>query len=353
MTLQIPDRVHMAQPQRRGTLGLIVGVVVVLAALWVGYWFVAREVAAAVVNRAASGAIAGRHVVCVDPELAGFPLRLDVRCVRATYADAGGGMTAALGSLSASAPLYRPGHVSATLTGPLTVNVPAPGIALTASWSDADATASAWLDGLTGGSASFISLDVENGGDAVRFPLESLKADTASAAAAPAGSGDYRLSGTAKRIQLATANHGALPDIDGDASVTLVGFGSSLGTDPVERLRDWLRKGDATAKIDHLRLAIAGAVFVADGSLTVSADGLLNGTVLLGYNSIDALANLIETLRPGTSDRYQMPLQVLNALSKPVTIDGETFHQTPLTFTDSVVWVGIAPLPDRLPPLKF
>jgi len=75
--------------------------------------------------------------------------------------------------------------------------------------------------------------------------------------------------------------------------------------------------------------------------------------VLLSYNSIDALANLIETLRPGTSDRYAMPLQVLNALSKPVTIDGESFRQTPLTFTDSVVWVGIAPLPDRLPPLKF
>ena len=343
----------MANPRRRGMFGLIVGIIVVVAALWAGYWFAADRIAAAALDRAASGAIAGHRIGCIEPNLAGFPLRLDLRCQRATYADSGQTVTAALGGLSASAPLYQPGHLATSLDSPLTVNVPSLGIALTASWSAADATASAWLGGLTGGSAEFTSLDVENNGNSVRFPLESLKADTASAAAEPAGSGDYRFTGAATGIQVATARGDAFPEVNGTASITLVGLGSSLGTDPARRLREWLRKGDATTKIDRVRMEIAGAVFVADGSLTLSPKGLLNGSILLGYNSIDALSHLIETLRPGTSDKYQMPLQILNALSKPVTIDGETFHQTPLTFTDSVVWVGIAPLPDRLPALKF
>jgi hypothetical protein len=262
-------------------------------------------------------------------------------------------VTAALGGLSATAPLYQPGHVAATLDSPLTVNIPSLGVALTASWSDASATANAWLGGLTGASADFVSLDIENNGDSVRFPVESLKADTASAGGSPVGSDDYRFTGSARAIRLATAGHVRFPQSNAAASITLVGLGPSLGTDPAQRVLEWLREGDSTAKIDQVRVEIGGVRFVAGGSLTLSRQGLLNGSLLLSYSNIDALGKLIETLRPGTGDRYRMPLQVLDALSKPVVIEGETYHQTPLTFTDSVVWVGIAPLPDRLPPLKF
>ncbi len=343
----------MANPRRRRNWpALIIGAVVILAALWAGCWYAAERFTAAAIARAASGPVAGHRLGCAGAALSGFPLRLDLVCQRTTYADAGGRLTAALGGLAASAPLYRPGYVTATITGPLAIDVPARDVALTVSWSDGHAHATAWLSGLTGAGARFGDLDVENGGDATALPLASLKANSANLAIAPLGGGDYRLTGAADHLSLTRSTGKALPAIDTAARLTLVDLGGSLGTDPAATLRRWLGAG-ATVKLDSLRLAIAGAVFLADGSLTVSPDGLVNGSLLLSYNSIDALANLIETLRPGTRDRYATPLQVLNALSKEVTTREGSFRQTPLTFTDSVIWVGIVPLPDRIPPLKF
>jgi hypothetical protein len=351
--VQISDRIDTAKPPRRraGRVLLVVALVIVVA-LWAAYWFAAHWLAATALERTTTGPIAGHRIACTDEELSGFPLRVDLRCQRASYADVSESLNAAIGGLSASAPLYRPGYVAATLISPLEVNIPAQDVALTASWSAAIAHATAWLDGLRGGGASFISLDLRTTGES-RSPLPAtLAADSAALDLAPTGGDAYRLTGTAKRLRLTQADGNPLPEIDAAATVTLVGLGSTLGTNPARTIVDWLRAG-ATVNLERLRLALAGAVFVADGSLTLSPDGVVNGSVLLSYNSIDALADLIETLRPGTRERYSMPLQVFNALSKSVSIDGESFRQTPLTFTDSVVWVGIVPLPDPIPPLRF
>src|SRR6266702_4678373 len=135
------------RPRRRWPIYLTAGVVIVLLVLWIGGWFAAVRVAEAALSRATSSPIGGISFACPDRSLSGFPLRIDLRCQRATASDAAAGLQASLGGFWASAPLYRPGFIEATLDGPLQLNAPARGVALTASWSAADATASAWLDG--------------------------------------------------------------------------------------------------------------------------------------------------------------------------------------------------------------
>ena len=73
----------------------------------------------------------GKKIGCTEVVLDGFPLRLDFRCARGTYVEAGDRITAALGGVAATAPLYWPGYVEATLDAPLVVNAPELGVALT------------------------------------------------------------------------------------------------------------------------------------------------------------------------------------------------------------------------------
>ncbi|MCR4283257.1 MAG: DUF2125 domain-containing protein, partial [Bauldia sp.] len=282
-----------------------------------------------------------------------FPLVLDVRCARVTYAAAGDRVTAALGGMAATAPLYWPGAVDAKLDAPFVVNAPAMGVALTTSWSLATANATAGVGGLKGFGASFVSLKADNTGRVPGVPVTSLAAADANASIAPASGGSYTISAAARQLRLTRTDGSTYPDLDGEARITVVDVGSSLGSDPARTLIEWLRRG-GTAKIERLKIAGVGAIVTSDGTLSLSAGGLLSGSVLVRWNDISALADLIEALLPGTREKFDVPLQGLNAVSIATETSDGPLRQTALTFTDGVIWLGIFPLPiDPIPPIRF
>lgn len=334
---------------RRG-LAILAGVAIVIAVAWIGLWYAARYAAEAAIARAAAG---GNGIVCASPALGGFPLAIEVRCDRVTYGGSNGRLTAAVGGLAAAAPLYRPGAVDAKLDAPLVVNAPGEGLALTASWSLATAEASAWLGGLTGAGASFVSLSAENAGGFPGTPLAALSAANATGGIAPAGGHDYLASASAEKLSLQRDNGTALPDLDVEARVRLAEVGDTLGTDPAETILDWARSG-GTARIERLKLAGVGAIVTADGALRLSDAGLLNGSLVFRWNDMAALADLIEAILPGTRDRVATPLQGLAAVSVGVETPDGPMRQTGLTFTEGMIWLGIFPLPiDPIPPIRF
>lgn len=344
----------MARRRRRsGALGWILGLVVFLGLAWIGYWYAAHFLAGRALSRIAAAPVAGARIGCTGATLGGFPLRIDLRCDRGTYAETNERITAALGGLAATAPLYRPGYVAARIDAPLVVNAPTLGIALTTSWTSGTATARAGLGGLKAVGASFVKLAAENGDDSPRLPFRTVTADTASGAIAPAGGGAYTVNASAAALRLTEADGDSLPPIDGNARVTLLDVGGTLGSDPAETLLAWLRAG-GTANIERLRVAIGGAILGANGTLSLSKEGRLNGSILLRFNSVEALAGLIETLRPGTRKKYDLALAGLNAMSAPVeTADGPA-RQTTLRLTDGLIWLGVIPLPiDPIPPLRL
>jgi hypothetical protein len=339
--------------RRGGWFGFVVGAAVILALLWIGYWFVARYAAETALARVNGGPVGGASLACSEPAVSGFPLVLDIRCGRITYAAAGDGLTAALGGLAATAPLYWPGALDARLDAPLVVNAPAHGLALTTSWSVGSASASAGLGGLRGFGASFVGLRAENAGNLPRVPLASVAAAEASAGIAPAGGNSYTIGAAAQKLHLVRTDGFAYPEADAEARVTALDVAGSLGKDPARTFLDWLRRG-GTARIDRLKVAAAGAIVTSDGALRLSPEGLLNGSLLLRWNNIGALADLIEAIMPGTREKVEVPLQALNALSVTVDTPDGQLRQTALTFTDGVTWLGIIPLPiDPIPPIRF
>lgn len=328
--------------ERRGRSGWLIGLIVILGLLWVGYWYGAHYAAETAIAR-----VAARGAGCGAVDVAGFPLQLDIRCDRGAYAN--NGTTAAIGGFQAHAPLFQPGKVDARLEAPLTVNIPGRNIALTANWTSGSASGGAWIDGVNAASAAFTTLKIENTGT---LPLSSASADSASGAITPAGGGSYDLATSIRKLSLTRQDSTAYPTLDLDLAATARDVGP-LGTDPARALLTWLR-GTPDVEVRNLRIAAADAIVSASGTLSLSQDGLLNGNVLLRYNSIDALADLVETLHPGAKEKYAVAFQGIAGMSKQVDTSEGPMLQTALTFTDGLIWLTVIPLPIQpIPPIRF
>jgi hypothetical protein len=340
--------------KRRGgrTTGLLVALVVVVVALWLGYWYAAHAVAERELARLTGARANGQEITCSDAVLSGFPLRLDLSCARGGYSGPAESVTAALGSLRASAPLYLPGTVAAQIDGPLTVNDPARNVALTASWSAGSGTASAWIGGITGASATFADLKAENAGAAANLPISAVSADAANAGVKPAGGGAFTFSGAARNLKITRTEGGDLPPLDADATVTALNVGAGLGTDPARTLVAWLKRG-GSFRIDNVRLAANGAVLAANGTLAVSKDGVLSGSLVLRFTNLDAFVNLIDQIKPGEHDKATTAMTAVKALSVPVDTPDGPAQQTTLSIINGIPIVGIVPLPITLPRVKL
>jgi hypothetical protein len=328
--------------KRRGGIGWLIGIVVLIAVLWVGYWAAANFAAGMAIARANA-----RGLACQTLDIGGFPLQIDIRCDQAAYS--GTGANAAIGGFLAHAPLFTPGKVNARLESPLTLNLPGRNLALTATWTVGSAGGGAWFGGINAADAAFTTLKVES---PTGLPVAAIAADSASGALTPAGGGSYDIATSLHRLTLTKTDGTAFPTFDLDAQVTADNVGP-LGTDPSAAFLAWLRDAPK-ADIKRLRIAANDAIISASGNLSLSKDGFLNGNLLLRYNSIEALANLIETLRPGTREKYDAAFQGIAAMSKPVQTEDGPALQTALTFTDGLIWLTVIPLPMQpIPPIRF
>lgn len=343
----------MADGRGRRWGAWLIGILVVLVILWVGYWLAARYVANQALARINSAPIGTTDVACTTPAVGGSPFILDVRCERVTVATAAESLVASLGGVWASAPLYWPMSVSARIDAPLVVNVPATGLALTTSWATGTAAATANLGGLTGIQLDFAGFEIDSGGTAPGVPLTRATASQAQGGIAPAGGGAYTISATATGVSLTRQDGSTLPDLEASAEVTLLDVGGSLGTDPADTILAWLRDG-GTATIDHVRIAGEGAVIKSDGKMTIGPDGYLSGAVLLRWNDMEKVADLIEAIRPGSRERAATPLRMINAFALPVDTEEGRFRQASLALVNGAVVYNMIPLPiDPIPPLRF
>lgn len=343
------------EPPRRRWRGWLIGLLILLPLLWIGYWYTVQKVASSAIERVTTQPIAGGRFTCGEQSFGGFPLRLDFTCPKATFAQGNAGsrdaIAAALGGLSASAPLYWPGYIGAQLVSPFVVNAPSLGLALTTEWSAGEGSVSAGLSGLQGFGAHFQSLDFSSTGDVSRVPLKSVKANVAGFDIAPTSGNAYRLSFLAEGLTVLPANGKTIPTLDGDVRMVALDFGPALGSDPAGAILAWLGKG-GTADFERFRFASGGAVLDAIGRLTLGADGLLSGIVQIRFRNPEAIARLAETLKPGSGEQVTQFLSILSAVTVPVTLPDGPARQTTLNLRNGVVSVGIIPV-GSIPALRF
>ncbi|MBN8994191.1 MAG: DUF2125 domain-containing protein [Rhizobiales bacterium] len=328
----------------------LVGVLIVLAVLWCGYWYAASRVAAMGIARVTAAVAArGNEAGCGTQAIAGFPLTLDVQCAGARFA--GSDMSADLGQIGLVAPLYYPGHVEANLTAPLTFNAPAPGLAVTASWQTARATADVGLNGLSGASLQLAALSLQQSGDSLRLPFRNVSAEAAELVATPGTGDDYRVTGSARDLVIEPANGQKLPVLAGAVDLSALKFGRTLGTDIKQTLRSWIANGGGI-DLTRLTLFLGAASVSASGPLTLSSAGLLSGTLTVRIVGMDQLPDIMEGIKPGTHDRVAQLVGAVSAFTRPVKTEEGEARETVLNIRDGAVRVGIIPV-GRIPPLKL
>jgi hypothetical protein len=332
----------------------LTGIVVFLAVLWVGYWFAVQAVAGRVIERVTAGFAANDQTVsCQAPWMGGFPLRLDVDCQGGKIDLARSGLSGGITRVSASAPLYAPGSVNAVAAGPLVLNAPDRGIALTASWQRAALALNAGLSGLNSGDIALDKLVVEQTGQSLDLPFRRLTAASGALAANPANAGDYRIDFAFRDIVMEKPGGLVLPAFGAEGSLIAIDVGSSLGLDPRATLQRWIAKGGAV-NVDRLTLSL-GPDTHADvkGVLTLSPAGLLNGQVTLAITGLDAIPGLAETFQPGASQRVGQVIGAVSAFTRAaIGSDGKERREINLTIRDGTVRAGLIPLA-RIPALPL
>jgi hypothetical protein len=343
-------RFNTATAMRRIPVVILV-VLIVAAALWAGAWYGASEYAKSSLDQAAAAAASGRPgAECANRRITGFPLRLSIACDATAVVEPVRGIAARLAGLVAEAPFYRPGFVTTDLASPMTVDGPGD-IRAEATWRDATVTASAgiWPIGVRHTSGTVENLELKLHGRELPVEAVTVGRGEAGIGASPSVANSLRADVSFVSLKMERSSGRELPEATGEARVDLVGAGGTVTRDLDEQLRVWFATGGKLV-VDEAVVVVGGVVLSATGTLEVSPAGLISGDLKVSLAGIDRIADLMETLRPGSRDQAAQVADVLSALARPVeTENGPTQRLTSkMSIRDGVVILGFIPL-FRLP----
>ncbi len=338
---------------RRGaTIGAIVFGLLVL--LWCGYWFASDRIAVgAMRDLVASLAADGRAIDCAQDTTGGFPFSLDLDCGQASFHDTRAGMAVGLTRLTATAPIYWPGSVTAALSAPMAIDGPGPGVSFNANWTRAVADAEAGLSGLSRIVFELNDLAVAAKPDAQNPPFSKLVASRARIAAEPAGGDAYHFALSADDLQIRLkkgGKGGELPALAVEMDVTAHDFGGSLGTNPRGAILAWLARG-GTVDVKRLLIALGQSSANASGTLRLSPNGLLSGDLNVRLTGLKQLPKTIGKLRSGSETQVKQLIAAAGMFTKPVEGNKEA-SDAPVTIRNGVVSIGVIPV-GTIPPLRF
>ncbi len=389
--LRKPSAARRRQPRPRRWPAAAIAVigVVVLGLVWAWLWYYT----AAIADRTLAGWVeretaAGRLYSCASQTLGGFPFRIEVHCADAV-AEVNSQrppFTVRARDVLVSTQVWHPTLMVSDITGPLTYADSDQPPSLTANWSHAQVSVlgpppepqsvAFKLDGV------HVDRAGASGGDAMLL----FKADHAEIQA-------RIIDGTARNNPVVEAvlhvAAAAAPTLhpavaqptNADIDVVLRGF-KDLSTKPWGVHFREMQTAGGGIEIKYLRIAQGGAIILGTGTLTVNAQGKLDGLIrvavvgvedivpLLGIDelisrSVDRIAGAagapqqglgaLDRLVPGLSAAVRTTanasvIENIKKMGQPTEIDKKPATLLPLRVADGAIFLGMVPL-GTVPPL--
>jgi hypothetical protein len=371
-----------APPRRRlWPVVLPVSVVIALAAVWCGLWYYAAGIA----DRTMSGwmareAAAGRVYTCGSQAISGFPFRIEADCTTAgaTISSTQPPFAVSAKDVSVAAQVYRPTLLVGEISGPLAVAEPGQPPRFVANWTRAR------------GSVSGLPPEP----DSISVTLDHPHVDQMAAANATtvfaADHAEFQgriVGGSAANnpvidalVKFAAATtptlHPLLAEpVQGEVDAVFRGFKDLTPKPWPQRFREMQASG-GNIEITRLRLERPDAIIVGAGTLTVNANGKLNGLIRIGIAGLENIVpklgldrligrgldklnggpgqaqqglNALDRLMPGLSGVVRdsaaaSVIDNLNKMGQPTEIDKRPAIVLPLNFSDGFVSLGMVPL---------
>ncbi len=380
-----------ARRRRRGrwrAAAIAVMVVVTLGLIWSWLWYYT----AAIADRTLAGwvereTVAGRLYSCASQTLGGFPFRIEVRCADAV-AEVNSQrppFTVRAKDVLVTTQVWHPTLMVSDITGPLTYADSDQPPSLIADWSRAQVSvlgpppdpqsvafklANVHLDrsGASGDAATLFKAD--------RADIQGRIIDGSARNNPVVEAVLHVVAAAAPTLHPATAQ-----PTNADIDVVLRGF-KDLSAKPWSVHFHEMQAAGGNIEIKYLRLAQGGAIILGTGTLTVNAQGKLDGLVrvavigveqivpLLGIDqligrSVDRIAGAagapaqglgaLDRLVPGLSAAVRTSanasvIENIKKMGQPTEIDHKPAILLPLRVADSAIYLGMVPL-GTVPPL--
>jgi|SRR5581483_1861678 len=383
-----PRRRGASGPGRRRTLPIVVSVLIliVLAGGWSWLWYVAAAEAdrtlASWVKREAA---AGRIYSCGSQEITGFPFRIQAHCVQAGAQINSNQPPFAVAAkdITFTAQVYHPTRLVARVVGPLTLSVPGQPPTFTANWSNAEMT----LSGLPPAAQSVtVAVDNPRVDQSINAtPTTIFTADSAEVATSiiDGTANDNPVIETLIRFAAATAPtvHPLLAaPVKGDIDAEFKGFKDLAPKSWAQRFREMQAAG-GSIEIKRLRLDRPDSIIIGTGTLTLNADGKLEGLIRVAISGVENIVpqlgidraisrginqiagdktggqglGALDRIMPGLGNAVRDTanssiIDSLNKMGQPTEIDNKPAIVLPLRVSDGSVYLGMIPLGD-LPPM--
>ena len=324
-TDQVPERTR--SPMRRFAKFAIV-VIIVLCAAWTAIWFYARNVVASRIDEVLAARSGGpADIFCADRQVAGFPFRMALSCSKAGVKEQARNLSVELDGFRVTALVYRPSHVLAELTAPLSVVWNAPDAPLKADWSSGRASVSMANQDLNRLSTEFDDFSLAT----------ALHAVTASHTEFHA-----RPTDDDRQTDLAWSADNATLGIQAENSAPFsVDTTMRIDLPPAMLLAGGFDDRDIAVPDLNIRVNAGESRISASGAFTFSRTGTANGDIVIHTENIPALAAFMQTLPSAIRNQAQTAVGGVIAMSKPATNAlGHQVSELTLTIRDNVIFAG-------------
>src|ERR1700719_745027 len=373
-----------AAPPRRRRCGRAlwrVWVVIALAAVWCGLWYFAAGIA----DRTMSGwmareASAGRVYTCASQTISGFPFRIEADCTTAgaTINSTQPPFAVSAKDVSVAAQVYRPTLLVGEISGPLAVAEPGQPPRFVANWTRARGSVSGLPPEPDSVSVTLDHPHVDQMAGANGTTI--FAADHAEFQGRIVGGSPANNPVIDALLTFAAATtptlHPLLADpVQGEVDAVFRGFKDLTPRPWSQRFREMQASG-GNIEITRLRLERADAIIVGAGTLTVNANGKLNGLIRVGIAGLENIVptlgidrligrgldklnggsgqaqqglNALDRLMPGLGGVVRdsaaaSVIDNLNKMGQPTEIDKKPAIVLPLNFSDGFVSLGMVPL---------
>jgi hypothetical protein len=335
-----------ARPPRKPYAVFIpLGLVVLAALAWTGFWFHAASVARATLSGwQEREAKLGRQFSCGSQTIGGYPFRFEVRCqdAAADLPEATPPLQIRAKQLLTVAQIYQPTLILADIAAPLTVAETGAKATLLADWTLAQASLRGLPTRPERVSTAVDNLKLSEPGVEGLF---SAKHAELHARVDPQSPPDQLVLDVAARLEQATsAVAGPLLEepINVELSTVLHGL-KDLKPQPISELLRQLAAAGGDLQVVRARLARGTMLIDATGTLRVNLEGRLDGRLEVTIAGIDF--RLLERALPQLkANAGPVGIGLLALLGEQTTLEGRPAVSMPLRFSEGAVFLGPLPL---------